>query len=477
MKINNLRTRMEKLFKGPKEWRKSSQKLAAAVVTGGLLFSGAATDAADLVVNGGFELANTGWTNQGNNYNHPYGGINGPQLTEIGTISTYGFFDNISASAGTNFHGLAFPSTQTQSLVNADLTAAEILAGEGRFEFSSWLATCCGDNPKVTATFNDVAGTTFSLNRGISDFQVTTADVLMDPGGPNNALSRGVDTDESRRYWALYETKGVIPSDATEVTFSVDDGRADAGVITGNGNDNYSDMFIFDAVQSTLALTLELEVNKTTGLLTIKNDSDFVNDINFYEIFSAGDSGTLSSGWNSLADQGIDSLGGDAEDNWQEGGGSDTNLLTEAFVLGSTNFATGGDSESMAGGYTGGNGGVEDLIFRYGKSNGQLVTGVVSYVTGGAITGDYNADGFVGQTDLDLVLLNWGTTVPPAPVPAGWINDQPSGLIGQTNLDKVLLNWGSGVAPVTAAVPEPTSIIILAGMGLAGFAVGGRREQ
>ena len=475
MKINNLKTRLVKLFKGPKEGRKTKQKLAAAVVTGGLLFSGTVAQSADLVLNGGFEVPNSGWTNQGGDYTHPYGGINGPQLTEVGTISTYGFFDNLSASAGTSFHGLAFPSTQTVSLVNSDLTAQDISNGEGRFEFSSWLATCCGDNPKVTATFDDSAGTTVSLNRGISDFQVTTADILVNPGGANNATSQGVDTDASRRYWALYETKGVIPTGATQVTFSVDDGRADAGIVSGNGNDNYADMIIFDAVQSTLALTLELEVNKTTGLLTIKNDSDFVNDINYYEIVSAGNSGTLSNGWNSLADQGIDSLGGDPEDNWQEGGGSDSNLLTEAFVLGSTNFAVGGDSETMTGGYIGGNGGAEDLVFRYGLSSGQLVTGVVSYVTGGAITGVYTADGFVGQGDLDLVLLNWGDTVPPAPVPAGWINDQPSGLIGQSNLDKVLLNWGNGVAPITTAVPEPTSIILV-GLGLAGFVAIGRRK-
>ena len=76
------------------------------------------------------------------------------------------------------------------------------------------------------------------------------------------------------------------------------------------------------------------------------------------------------------------------------------------------------------------------------------------------LSGDYNNDGFVGQNDLDLVLLNWGSNSPPAP--AGWINEVPNGLIGQAALDGVLLNWGAGVAPLlaAAAVPEPSTLLL-----------------
>ena len=76
------------------------------------------------------------WTNQGGDYSHPYN-FNGPVLTDVGTRSDYGFNNDITADAGLRFHGLAQPTTQTVDLVNADLTAGDILAGEGRFAFSS----------------------------------------------------------------------------------------------------------------------------------------------------------------------------------------------------------------------------------------------------------------------------------------------------------------------------------------------------
>ncbi len=76
-----------------------------------------------------------------------------------------------------------------------------------------------------------------------------------------------------------------------------------------------------------------------------------------------------------------------------------------------------------------------------------------------SLAGDYDNSGQVGQGDLDLVLLNWGTTSPP--VPLGWINQQPSGLIGQNALDGVLLNWGgSAISASLAQVPEPTSLAL-----------------
>lgn len=76
--------------------------------------------------------------------------------------------------------------------------------------------------------------------------------------------------------------------------------------------------------------------------------------------------------------------------------------------------------------------------------------------------GDYNADGFVSQADLDLVLLNWGESS----IPNEWVaTDQFDGFfVSQNELDQVLLNWGNGAPPSLAnagAVPEPRAFALL----------------
>ena len=58
--------------------------------------------------------------------------------------------------------------------------------------------------------------------------------------------------------------------------------------------------------------------------------------------------------------------------------------------------------------------------------------------------GDLNGDGFVGQADLDVALLNWGSEFEPVTWDEEIFFD---GLMSQNELDLVLLNWGSGVHP------------------------------
>ena len=84
-----------------------------------------------------------------------------------------------------------------------------------------------------------------------------------------------------------------------------------------------------------------------------------------------------------------------------------------------------------------------------------------------ALAGDFNGDGFVGQSDLDLVLLNFGDNVLPAGFnEAALAGDGFDGLIGQNELDLVLLNFGSD-STALSAVPEPSSFLLLTLGGLA----------
>lgn len=97
-------------------------------------------------------------------------------------------------------------------------------------------------------------------------------------------------------------------------------------------------------------------------------------------------------------------------------------------------------------------------------SAGEEVPYIIDLIA--ALTGDYNADGFVSQSDLDLVLLNWGEAV----VPAEWIAaDQFDGLVSQNELDGVLLNWGIGTPPSLNAIPEPTAGGVLSGLLVTGL--------
>ncbi|MEM7627546.1 MAG: PEP-CTERM sorting domain-containing protein, partial [Planctomycetota bacterium] len=99
----------------------------------------------------------------------------------------------------------------------------------------------------------------------------------------------------------------------------------------------------------------------------------------------------------------------------------------------------------------------------------------ITLLSTAGIQGDYNADGVVGQEDLDLVLLNWGVDTEAYGTPSGWLGMTPDGLIGQHELDGVLLNWGDGTPPATVnAIPEPAT---LAWFGLVGLSLAARRRR
>jgi hypothetical protein len=80
----------------------------------------------------------------------------------------------------------------------------------------------------------------------------------------------------------------------------------------------------------------------------------------------------------------------------------------------------------------------------------------------GGIPGDLDGDGFVGITDLNIVLGNWNQTIPPGDPLA-----DPSGdnFVGIEDLNEVLGNWNAGTPPgAHANIPEPASLgLLLAG--------------
>lgn len=84
-----------------------------------------------------------------------------------------------------------------------------------------------------------------------------------------------------------------------------------------------------------------------------------------------------------------------------------------------------------------------------------------------SLQGDLDGDGFVGISDLNLVLANWNLAVPPGDPLA-----DPSGdnFVGIDDLNEVLGNWNAGTPPAPGtAVPEPATLglITLGGLALA----------
>ncbi|MEM7625113.1 MAG: peptidoglycan-binding domain-containing protein [Planctomycetota bacterium] len=107
---------------------------------------------------------------------------------------------------------------------------------------------------------------------------------------------------------------------------------------------------------------------------------------------------------------------------------------------------------------------VYNLAGSAGVVNGDDVDHLVNNILG-TNYGDADLSGFVFQSDLNAVLLNWGDTN------AGWATGSfdGDGAVGQADLNAVLLNWGAaGLA--NAAVPEPvgpaTVLTLTAAMGL-----------
>ncbi len=94
------------------------------------------------------------------------------------------------------------------------------------------------------------------------------------------------------------------------------------------------------------------------------------------------------------------------------------------------------------------------------------VNGTITSITPpDLVVGDLDGDGFVGITDLNLILGNWNATVTAGDLLAG----DPSGdaFVGIEDLNVVLGNWNAGTPPPgNAGVPEPATLALLGFGGL-----------
>jgi hypothetical protein len=100
-------------------------------------------------------------------------------------------------------------------------------------------------------------------------------------------------------------------------------------------------------------------------------------------------------------------------------------------------------------------------------------SGIAIWSPDNTIQGDLDGDGFVGITDLNIVLGAWNQTVTSGDLLSG--DPSGDGFVGIEDLNAVLGNWNNGTPPgETANIPEPSSVFIaLSGL----ISLAGRRGR
>ncbi|QEG34547.1 PEP-CTERM sorting domain-containing protein [Bythopirellula goksoeyrii] len=209
---------------------------------------------------------------------------------------------------------------------------------------------------------------------------------------------------------------------------------------------------------------LTLQVDATTGLMQITNDTSSTIEMDAYTITSSTLSGDLNfAGWDSLSDKnplvdpvdgpdGGTTLGDGPGETWDEAPGSTDKVLAERFLLGNSVFAGNANRTEMLGNAFKVGGDINSLNFQYRNADtGAVVTGNIVPASLG-ISGDFDNDGDVDGRDF-LVWQRGGTTPPlSSALLAAWQ--------AQYN--------GGALQAAAQAVPEPAAMLLV-GMGLVGL--------
>ncbi len=153
---------------------------------------------------------------------------------------------------------------------------------------------------------------------------------------------------------------------------------------------------------------LLLGVEPSTGEAVLKNDSPFEITISGYSVLS--DSGSLLTGWNSLADQGV--LG------WEEASPTTSSLSELAPLQSSALVLPAGISYNL--GTLFNTGGSQDLSLEFlltGNTAASIGDVIYSLPSVGGLTGDYNGDNVVNLADYTIWRDSLGVRFPSVRVP------------------------------------------------------------
>lgn len=253
----------------------------------------------------------------------------------------------------------------------------------------------------------------------------------------------------------------------------VDDGSAASlGVAPGAWDGMIDDVGLYDNALTTTAINqiyqnglagiqldgttrpyISLEVNRATGLVTLKNTTSGAVPISAYQISSPAGSLTAAS-LNSIAGEAGFPTGNGSGNGWETDGANDSTQVLETFLTGTSSFTVG--SIPLGNIYSGSGIADEDLVLHYRTTGGALVKSITTYVGAASLPGDYNDSGNVDGDDLTVWKNSFGQTG--ASLPADGDN---SGAVDGSDFLLWQRQFGQSSSATDAAVgvPEPASIV------------------
>jgi hypothetical protein len=448
------------------------RKLLATLVASGILAPVAAQGAnlnVNLITNPGFEDVDFGtlggsngplilnWAGAGFTYSHD-GNSGVPDYANGDPLAGGGswyFYPGSTATGGTPHHSLATAITQSIDVSTGD-SATQISAGTAKFTLSAF----------------------FSSYQTQSDYGIVQVDFLNNASAVigTGQVTPGPGALES---WTQFTSAGSIPVGTASVKVS-----SWGNLLVGGGADGYTDNLDF-RVTTTLP-ALSITVNRSTGAITLTNQTGVATNISSYTIASAFE-GLNPASWLSITDNYDSGNPGpnqvDAAHAWAE----QTSAVGDV-----TELEPGAAGASLAAGRTVnlGNGlwvvnPTEDVTFSY-VSGGTTVPGIVNYVGGpggASVTeGDLNVDGAISAADWVILRNNQLGNLSALGLAQAYRQGDLNGDRKNDHADfaefKSLYDAANGVGAfvaMVASVPEPSSFSLIAAAGC--LVAAGRRRK